>query len=132
MGVFSTENTPTSHAISHTDVHMHWHAMFCKALLPRITCVAAINDSSLQLLHNVAYVTLLVGVSLSEPHTSGTALRKCVCNVLLCLRLYTVNLKCSFKYFECPRPSSCTAGTVVLLGYSQSAATATIAETAQT
>ena len=79
MGVFSTENTPTSHAISPTDVHMHCHAMFCKTLLPRIACVAAINDSSLQLLHNVAYVTLLVGLSLSEPHTK----RDCIAEVCL-------------------------------------------------
>ena len=37
----------------------------------------------------------LIGASLSEPHTSGTALRKCVC-MYLCLRPYTV---CAFKYF---------------------------------
>ena len=48
----------------------------------------------------------IIRASLSEPHTSGTALRKCVCNVLVCLRPYTVNFKCEFKYFpkkECPR-----------------------------
>ena len=27
----------------------------------------------------------IFGASLSEPHTSGTALRKCVCNVHTCL-----------------------------------------------
>ena len=36
------------------------------------------------------------GASLSEPHTSGTALRRCVC---VSMRPYTVNLKCAFKYF---------------------------------
>ena len=36
--------------------------------------------------------TNIIGASLSEPHTSGTALRKCVCNVLVCLRPYTVIL----------------------------------------
>ena len=41
----------------------------------------------------------LIGASLSEPHTSGTALRKCVTYVLACLRPYTVNFKCAFKYF---------------------------------
>ena len=49
----------------------------------------------------------LVGASLSEPHTSGTALWKYVCNVLVCLRPYTVNFNCTFKYFpkiERPRP----------------------------
>ena len=52
---------------------------------------------------------LLIGTSLSEPHTSGTTLRKCVCNVLVCLRPYTVNFKCVFKYFlkiERPRALS--------------------------
>ena len=41
---------------------------------------------------------VVVGVSLSEPHTSGTALQKCVC-MYLCLRPYTINVKCAFKYF---------------------------------
>ena len=46
--------------------------------------------------------TVMIGASLSEPHTSGTALRKCVnvrTYVLACLRPYTVNFKCTFKYF---------------------------------
>ena len=34
----------------------------------------------------------IIGVSLSEPHTSVTALRKCVC-ILACLRPYTINFK---------------------------------------
>ena len=34
----------------------------------------------------------IIGASLSEPHTSGTALRKCV-NVRACLRPYAVNFK---------------------------------------
>ena len=38
--------------------------------------------------------TRLVGASLSEPHTSGTALRKCVC-IYACLRPYTVK-----KFFK--------------------------------
>ena len=44
--------------------------------------------------------TVIIGASLSEPHTSGTgtALRRCVC-IRPCLRPYTVNLKCAFKYF---------------------------------
>ena len=44
----------------------------------------------------------IIGASLSEPHTSGTALRKCV-NIrtclFACLRPYTVNFKWAFKYF---------------------------------
>ena len=39
---------------------------------------------------------IVIGASLSEPHTSGTALRKCVnihTYVLACLRPYTVNFK---------------------------------------
>ena len=39
------------------------------------------------------------GASLTEPHTSVTALQGvCVC-LLVCLRQYTVNLKCVFKCF---------------------------------
>ena len=34
----------------------------------------------------------VVGASLSEPHTSVTTLRKCVC-IRACLRPYTVNFK---------------------------------------
>ena len=44
------------------------------------------------------YLVYLIGASLSKPHTSGTALRKC--NVLVCLRPYTVNFKCVFKYLN--------------------------------
>ena len=50
-----------------------------------------------------------IGASLSQPHTSGTALWKCVCIrmcLFACLRPYTVNFKCALKYFpkiECPR-----------------------------
>ena len=52
---------------------------------------------------------ILIGASLSEPHTSGTAFWKCVCNVLVCLRPYTVNFKCSFKYFsKTERPRALT------------------------
>ena len=45
-----------------------------------------------------------IGASLSEPHTSRTALHRCVC-IWPCLRPYTINFKCMFKYFlkiECP------------------------------
>ena len=44
-------------------------------------------------------VHYIIGASLSEPHTSGTSLRKCV-NVRACLLPYTVNFKCAFKYFQ--------------------------------
>ena len=47
-------------------------------------------------------VAALVGASLSEPHTSGTALWKCV-NVhpclLACLRPYTVNFKSTVQNY---------------------------------
>ena len=49
------------------------------------------NWNSLEILHNLVHI---FGASLSEPHTSGTALGKCVCNVLVCLRPYTINFKC--------------------------------------
>ena len=65
----------------------------------------------------------VVGASLSEPHTSGTALRKCVCNLLVCLRPYTINYKCAFKYFP---KIECLHGT--MLCYCQSAALATVVE----
>ena len=35
---------------------------------------------------------VIIEASLSEPHTSGTALWKCVC-MLVCLRPHTVNFK---------------------------------------
>ena len=41
-------------------------------------------------------VRFLVGASLSEPHTSGTVLQKCVnvhTYIRACLRPYTVNFK---------------------------------------
>ena len=37
--------------------------------------------------------TEIIGVSLSEPHTSKTALRVCVC-ILVCLWPCTVNFTC--------------------------------------
>ena len=42
-------------------------------------------------------ISYIIGASLSEPHTSGTALWKCA-NVHACLRPYTVKFKCAFKY----------------------------------
>ena len=43
----------------------------------------------------------LIGASLSELHTSGTALRKCCLHMYVraCLQPYTVNFKSTFKYF---------------------------------
>ena len=35
--------------------------------------------------HNVLHFLVIIGVSLSEPHTRGTALRKCV-NVRACTK----------------------------------------------
>ena len=58
--------------------------------------------------------TWLIGASLNEPHTSGTALWKCVkihACLLACLRSYTVNFKCAFKYFpKIERPRALCAG----------------------
>ena len=53
----------------------------------------------------------IIGASLSEPHTSGTALRSCVCvSIYACLRPYAVNFKCAFKYFlKVERPSHGTS-----------------------
>ena len=71
-------------------------------------------------------VYIMFGVSLSEPHNSRTALRKCV-NVRACLEPYTVNFKCMFKYFpkiEHPRALGGNAGLL------PSAALATVPETA--
>ena len=70
----------------------------------------------------------MIGASLIEPHTSVTALLKCVCVCLLacllaCLRPYTVNFKCAFKYF--------LKFNVIMHGNSQSAASATGAKTAE-
>ena len=71
----------------------------------------------------------LIGASLSEPHTSGTALRKCVC-IRACLRPYTVNFKCAFKYFpKIKRPRALSQ--LAMLGHCQSAASKTVAETAE-
>ena len=54
---------------------------------------------------NCSLIGYITGTSLSEPHTSRTALQVvCVC-LLVCLWPYT-NFRCAFKYFpkiECPR-----------------------------
>ena len=66
-----------------------------------------------------AWSKVTIGASLSEPHTSGTALRTCVCMSVclqVCLRPYTVNSKYLTK-------SSCIGE-----GYSQSAALVTWSE----
>ena len=42
--------------------------------------------------YGICTLSVVIGASLSEPHTSGTAFRKCV-NVRACLRPYTVNFK---------------------------------------
>ena len=60
---------------------------------------------------------LVIGASLSEPHTSGTALQDSSVCWFVCLRPYTVNFKCAYKYF-------------LKIGYCQRAASATIAEAA--
>ena len=86
----------------------------------------------------------MIGASLSEPYTSGTALQKCVCNIcacllaclLACLRPYNINFKCTFKYFpkiECPCAPIASIGTRwrAMLSCCQSAALATVAGTAQ-
>ena len=49
-------------------------------------------------LWNLDSPTEVIGTSLSELHTSRTALRRCV-RIQPCLRPYTVNFKCAFKYF---------------------------------
>ena len=41
-------------------------------------------------------ITPIIGASLSEPHTSGTALRKCV-NVRACLRPYKVKVPVRYR-----------------------------------
>ena len=74
----------------------------------------------------------MVRVSLSELHTSRTALRKCVCNVLVCLQTYIVNFKSVFKYFpKSERPCALKGRWRAMLGYCQSPALATLVEMAQ-
>ena len=47
---------------------------------------------------------------MTEPHPSGTALCRCVC-IRTCLRPYTVNFKCAFKYFpKIERPRATARG----------------------
>ena len=69
--------------------------------------------------------TTVIGASLSEPNTSGTALHKCVC-ICACLWPYIVNFKRAFKYFSkilCPHARWRT-----MQGYCQSAASASQSE----
>ena len=64
--------------------------------MPTETCVGV---------YRARYSYYLIGASLSEPYTSGTSLRRCVC-IQPTDRPYTVNFKCVFKYFskiELPR-----------------------------
>ena len=68
-----------------------------------LDCIQNISQSEILSPH---CLTSLIGASLSEPHTSGTSLQKCVCNVLVCLWPYTVNFKGAFKYF--PKIEQCT------------------------
>ena len=81
----------------------------------------------LMFLVSCSKMTIIIGVSLSEPHTSGTSLRRCVCIYMTdrpCLRPYTVNFKCTFKYFpKIERPHGNVLGC-------WSAALATVAKTA--
>ena len=50
-------------------------------------------EASTTVFRLVPFTLDLIGASLSEPHTSGTALQKCV---HACLQPYTVNFKCVF------------------------------------
>ena len=62
------------------------------------------------MIQNVLNVARLLGASLSEPHTSGTALQKYV-YLRACLRPYTINFKCMFKYFpKIERPRALVLG----------------------
>ena len=69
--------------------------------------------------------TTVIGASLSEPNTSGTALHKCVC-ICACLWPYIVNFKRALKYFsKILRPHGRWR---TMQGYCQSAASASQSE----
>ena len=57
---------------------------------------AEVDPCPMFCLHNFQVQEAIIGASLSKPHTSGTALQKCVCNlrtyVLVCLQPLTGNL----------------------------------------
>ena len=68
---------------------------------------------------------IFIGVRLSEPHTSGTALQDtCVC-LLAAIYHKFLNTHKYFLKIEHPR------ALMAMLGYCQSAASATVVETAQ-
>ena len=52
---------------------------------------AEVDPCPMFCLHNFQVQEAIIGASLSKPHTSGTALQKCVC-ICTCLQPYTVNL----------------------------------------
>ena len=54
-------------------------------------------NQSLDILLSI--ILWIIGASLSKPHTSVTALRKCVCMYLAMDRPLTVNFMSAFKYF---------------------------------
>ena len=65
-------------------------------------CTMPLTNINSDWMSNASSGLRIIGASLSEPHTSGTALRKCVyvrTYIRACLRPYTVNFKCVFKYF---------------------------------
>ena len=83
----------------HTIIHASIKYQTYTAMLASVTSLSLIFQYRSRMKLYRFSVHLLIGVSLSEPHTSGTALRKCVCNVRACLWLYTINFICAFKYF---------------------------------
>ena len=69
---------------------------------------------------------LFIGASLSNPHTSATALQKCVCiltSLFACLQPYTINFKRSALYFrklnEHPWPDSLVPSTPSVKDYTR-------------
>ena len=68
----------------------------CKELLLLLTAKTLTEESSDGVHYGVVYRSacekLVIGASLSEPHTSVTALAEIVC-MYVCLRPYTVNFK---------------------------------------
>ena len=66
-------------------------------------CLPNLVEMSLQY-EGSTRTAFLIGASLSEPHTSGTALRRCVyTNDSACLRPYTVNLNARLNNAEVER-----------------------------
>ena len=73
----------------------------------------------------------MIGASLSEPHTSGTALQDaCVCLLAAIYRKFYMRINISRKLNVLVHLASIGEGQI-RLGYCRSAASATVAETAQ-